>query len=240
MSSVPVAKRSGGRVLRTALSWCFGVLVVVPALLLFACGAKLPRLRQALSDPDPARRIAAMQALAEAKDTVSVPPIVELLKDTLPDIRKQAATSLGAIGDRRACQPLAEFYDHEQIEDVQDAGARALIRLGSFSVEPLVGLLSSARPVVRSGAARALGKIGTRSAVDPLMSLLRDRDPDVRMDAIFALRQIGDARGMEAIASMVQDTNPDVQSAAEQALSGQGAQEQLNQAKGLIRRLPYP
>jgi HEAT repeat protein len=209
-------------------------------LLLASCGSKLPKLRTQLNDPDPDKKIAAIQALVDAKDTASVPLIIALLQDTVPDVRKEAAMGLGKIGDRRACQPLADFYDKEKVEDVQDAGIRALVRLGRYSVEPLIGLLSSIRPVVRSGAARALGKLQARRAVDPLISLLRDRNQDVRMDAIFALRQIGDERGRDAIASVVQDTNPDIEGAAERALSGEGYQEQLNKAKRVVRRLPYP
>jgi HEAT repeat protein len=215
-------------------------LVVSSILLLSACASKLPKLRGQLKDPDPDVKIAAIQALAEAKDTVSVPRIVELLQDTVPDVRKEAATGLGMIGDERACQPLADFYDKEKIEDVQDAGIRALLNLASFSVKPLIGLLRSIRPTVRAGAARALGKLHARDAVDPLIWLLHDRDPDVRLAAVFSLRQIGDKRAMEAIASAVQDTDPDVESAAEKALSGEGYQEQLNRAKRVARQLPYP
>ena len=216
---------------------CFRVFVAV---LLVSCASQLPKLREQLNDPDPEKKIAAIQALAEARDTVSVPRMVELLQDTVPDVRNEAATGLGRIGDRRACQPLADLYKNEQLEDVEGAAIRALIHLSTYSIQPLIGLLRSSRPVVRAGAARALGKLQARDAVDPLIWLLRDRDPDVRQAAIFALRRIGDERGIDAIASRVQDTNQDVERAAERALSGEGYQEQLNKAKRKIRQLPDP
>jgi HEAT repeat protein len=208
--------------------------------LLVSCASKLPKLREQLADPDPDVKIAAIKALAEAKDTVSVPTIIELLLDTVPDVRKQAAIGLGKIGDERACQPLADFYNRERIEDVQDAGVRALLRLSNYAVRPLIGLLRSIRPVVRAGAARALGKLRARDAVEPLIWLLRDREPDVRLASILALRQIGDERGLDAIASSAQDADPEVEAAAERALSGEGYEEQLNRAKRAARRLPYP
>jgi HEAT repeat protein len=232
MNSAPAA--------RLTLSSCLCALVVGSALLLSACGSKLPKLREQLNDPDPDVRIAAIQALAGAKDTVSVPRIAELLQDSVPEVRKEAATGLGKIGDKRACQPLADFYDKEQVENVQSAGIRALVHLSTYSVQPLIGLLRSIRPEVRAGAARALGRLQARAAVDPLIRLLRDRDQKVKTAAIFALRQIGDERGLDAIASLVQDTNPEVEGAAERALSGEGYQEQLNKAKRKIRQLPYP
>ena len=185
-------------------------------------------------------RIAAIQALAEVKDTASVLPIAGLLKDAVPDVRREAAHGLGLIGDARACQPLADFYDREQAEDVQNAGIRALIQLDTYSTQPLIGLLRSIRPVVRAGAARALGRLHAPDAVEPLIWLLRDRDTDVQVAAIFALRQIGDKRGLDAIATSVQAANPDIEGAAERALSGEGYMEQLNKAKRALRHLPYP
>lgn len=193
-----------------------------------------------MNDPDADVKIAAIKALAEAKDTVAVPRIMELLQDTVPDVRLEAATGLGKIGDMRAAQPLADFYDKEKIEDVQDAGIRALIHLGGYSIQPLIGLLRSIRPAVRAGAARALGKLQARDAVNPLIWLLRDRDTDVKQAAIYALRQIGDGRGLDAIASLIQDADPDVEGAAERALSGEGYQEEFERAKRKIRQLPYP
>lgn len=223
---------------RRAAPWCLGVLVV--NFLVSACGSKLPGLRAQLGNPDPDKRVAAIQALVEARDTASVVKVVELLQDTIPDVRKAAAIGLGKMADRRAAQPLADFYNKEQSEDLQLAALQSLIHLSSYSVDPLIGLLSSIRPAVRSGAARALGKLGAMRAVDPLIVLLHDRNTDVRKDAIYALRQIGDERGLDAIFSLAQDTNPEIEGAAEQALSGAGYQEQLNRAKRAGRRLPYP
>ena len=184
--------------------------------------------------------MAAIQALGEARDTVSVPRIVELLQDTVPVVRKAVAIWLGKMADQRAAQPLADFYNREQSEDLQLAALQSLIHLSSYSVDPLIGLLGSIRPVVRSGAARALGKLGTKRAVNPLIALLRDRNTDVRIDAIYALRHIGDKRGLDAVASLARDTDPEIARAAEQALSGAGYQEQFNRATRAVRRLPYP
>jgi hypothetical protein len=88
MTSVPVVRWSRGR---AALPSCLCVFVVSSVLLLSACGSKLPKLREQLNDPAPEKKIAAIQALVEAKDTVSVPRIAELLQDSVPDVRKAAA-----------------------------------------------------------------------------------------------------------------------------------------------------
>jgi HEAT repeat protein len=158
-----------------------------------------------------------------------------MLKDTVPDVRKECAKALGKIGDERAARPLADFYEFEKIEDVADAGARALVKLGA--VEEFARLTRSFKPGIRAGAARGLGRIGDRAAVDPLIRLLDDRDEDVRIAAIHALRQTGEARGLDAIARKVQDADEDVESAAEQALSGEGYEQELNRVKRIARRI---
>jgi HEAT repeat protein len=207
---------------------------------LSSCGSRLPRLREQLSDPDPDVRIEAVKALAEAKDTASVPRFCEMLMDPEPDVRKEVAKGLGRIGDDRAAQPLADFYNRETIEDVADAGARALILLGDASVPPLLSLLRSIKPGVRAGAARALGKLHAHAAVDPLILALRDRDERVQVAAVYALREIADPRGLDAIYSAIQSGDVEVQGAGEEALSGRGYDNQLLRAKKVARQLPYP
>jgi len=213
------------------------LLVPVAALTLLSCGGKLPTVRAQLDSPDAGVRIAAAKALGEARDPAAVMRLAEHLADSVPDVRKECAKALGKIGDARAAEPLAAFYDREKIEDVADAGARALVQLGDPAIQPFIGLTRSIRPSVRAGAARGLGKLGAREAVDPLIRLLDDQNGDVRIAAVFALRQIGDSRGIEAIAGKVQDNDADVESAAEKSLSGEGYQPELNRAKRIIRRV---
>ncbi|MEO0078478.1 MAG: HEAT repeat domain-containing protein [candidate division WOR-3 bacterium] len=210
--------------------------ITLASVLLIACGNRSAKLRAQLADPDPDVRITAAKALGEARDTAAVMKLVEMLKDSIPDVRKEAARALGRIGDRRAARPLADFYEQERIEDVADAGARALLNLGHAAIDEFVRLTRSVRPSVRAGAARGLGRIGSRAGVDPLIRLLDDREEDVRIAAIHGLRQIGDARGLDAIARKVADEDEDVEAAAERALSGQGYEEELNRARRIVRR----
>jgi HEAT repeat protein len=213
------------------------LLVPAAALTLFSCGGKLPTVRAQLDSPDASVRITAAKALGEARDPAAVMKLAERLADSVPDVRKECAKALGKIRDARAAEPLAAFYGREKIEDVADAGARALIQLGPAAVKPFIGLLRSVRTSVRAGAARGLGKLGAREAVDPLIRLLDDQNEDVRIAAVFALRQIGDSRGIEAMARKVQDKDEDVESAAEKSLGGEGYQPELNRAKRIIRRV---
>ena len=152
MISAPVVKWPRSLVLRSASAWCLCVFAVSLVLLTSACGSKLPKLREQLNDPDPDQKIAAIEALAEAKDTVSVPRIAELLQDSVPDVRKAAAARLGIIGDTRACQPLADLFDSEQQEYIQGAAIRALVHLGP--IQSSRSSVCCVLPVPKSGRAR--------------------------------------------------------------------------------------
>jgi len=76
-------------------------------------------------------------------------------------------------------------------------------------VERLIQDLKHESSGVRSGAARALGKIGDARAVEPLIQALKDEDSGVRWGAAMALGDIGDARAMEPLLKAFLDKDED-------------------------------
>lgn len=204
-------------------------------LLLFgACTSEAVRLRAALNSPDPETRMAAAKRLGELGDKPAVPRLCELLEDSLPAVRAEAANALGRIADRRSIEPLAVAVGREEFEAVARVEVAALAAHGGPASEALVGLLISRRSIVRAMAARSLGKLKARVAVTPLIGLLDDTDARVSKSAAYALRRIGDARGVEALAQRV-ETRVSGDEAVEDALGGRGYEEQLNEARRLTR-----
>jgi bilin biosynthesis protein len=210
--------------------------LLASVLLSIACSNPVAEARRDLDSPDPEVRAAAARFLGKKKDKESVPRLVQMLDDEDVSVRKELARALGEIGASEAAEPLADAFSRENDEDVMLAASRALVKIGSPSVQPLIGVLGSSRPEVRAGAARTLGRIGSQKAVDPLIRLLDDRVPEVRQAAIHSLRTIGGGKALEAIARSVQDRNRDVESSAEDELGGRGYERQLDRAKQLIRR----
>ena len=72
--------------------------------------------------------------------------------------------------------------------------AKAVARIGTIAVEPLIEALKDSNWKVREAAAWALGEIKNTRAVEPLIQALKDSDKGVREAAAWALRTI---TGME-------------------------------------------
>lgn len=106
-----------------------------------------------------------------------------------PNIRLDAASALGQIGDSRAVKPLIAALDDQQ--EVIEMAALALGEMGDpRAVESLTETLNHENWEIRGSAAKALGKIGDERAVDPLTRLLDDRNESVRWHTVQALESI--------------------------------------------------
>lgn len=182
------------------------------------------------------KRAKACERLGQLKDKNAVPLLIELLADTIPLVRLNAALALAKIKDETALPHLAQRAEKEPQDEVRMAMVRALADFGQGGIAPLIELTNSLNPLVRKAACQGLGRIGGHQAVEPLIRHLDDPDFNVRRAAIIALRRIGDPRGLEAIARRVQSPDPATEEAAAEALSGRGYEEQLNRIKHLLRQ----
>jgi len=131
----------------------------------------------ALNDADELVRASAVVGLAALKETKATDALIGLLQtDKDKYLRRQAASSLGTIGDKRAVDPLISELDSDGVV-LWDA-AHSLGQLGdSRAVGPLIAAL--AREVDEffpngiKHVAWALGQLGDRQAVGRL-SLARN------------------------------------------------------------------
>ncbi len=140
----------------------------------------------------------------------AVPALVEALKDESTDVRRNAAESLGRLGDERALRPLLTLTNErnekdEWVREVADESV-ALIRLKTAApklpddtaLALLVTALGSRWSLVRKSACEALSKAGP-SAVQPLAATLTDLDPEVRRAAAASLGEIANAPALAAL-----------------------------------------
>jgi len=156
----------------------------------------LEPLIKALEDEDWQVRGTAAEALGKIKSPRATQVLRIALEDKTAFVRRKAAWALGEIKDPGSVQSLIKTMEDEDFfipgQSVQALSEKALIQIGTPSVEPLIASMKEGDSRVRRGAAHTLGKIGDRRAVGPLMEALRDEDLEVRKNAAQALGEIQD------------------------------------------------
>lgn len=131
----------------------------------------------------PRARAAAAHALGEVTDDHERRRAVEALtiaiEDSVPQVRAEAAASLGELADGSVVPLLVKrLTDGEQA--VREAAAIALGTLRHpDGFAPLLEALRTGSPDLRFQAASSLAEIDPRRAFDPLLAALHDRDPQV-------------------------------------------------------------
>ena len=78
----------------------------------------------------PDTRVALAKAMAGCKDAASVKALIAALRDAHVPVRKWAAESLSAIGDKGAKAPLEQALAGERDPDAQVSMQRAVAKLG--------------------------------------------------------------------------------------------------------------
>jgi HEAT repeat protein len=157
--------------------------------------AALPALQTAATDdPDAKVRSGALAAIAQiANPQDAVAPLSKSLADKDAAVRLVAAARLRQLGSAAspAARDLAATMA-DQNNDVAEAAAEALIRIGAPAVEPVTGQLSSKNAAARKLAMVCLARIGppAKSALPQIEKLKQDPDSQVRQLANAAIKQL--------------------------------------------------
>jgi HEAT repeat protein len=131
-----------------------------------------------LRSPDPVVRtgVACSRDVFNSSAIAAIPALVDMLDDDEP-VAPEVCREDGRPwwGDER--RPITPGQE----------AARALVRIGSASFDPLLNTLTSTGPTGRRNAAWALGALRDQRAVPSLTASLRDSDPRVREQAAWAI-----------------------------------------------------
>jgi len=149
----------------------------------------------------------------------AVETLVRALKDENKYVRYFVAVALGRIRDARAIEPLFRALK-DGYRNARRAAGQGLIGFGKSVLERMLKALEDTDWEIRSFAARALGKIGEKTAVVPLIRALKeDENRDVRDCASDALGLLGDASAVEPLVqAMKEDRETSVRCSASGAL----------------------
>jgi putative membrane-bound dehydrogenase-like protein len=155
--------------------------------------------RGLLRDPATRIRIAAVGALAEARDQESRATIRSRFdgeKDA--EVRRAIALALGKLEDRESLDLLiAAFRDPRTPDPVRDASLEAVEMIGTDKAVKALGELLTRKSLPADTQPRviaALGRFEDPAAVPPLLGTLKAPQPAVRSAAVDALVAIVDAK----------------------------------------------
>jgi HEAT repeat protein len=98
----------------------------------------------------------------------------------------------------------------------------------------LLEALKNRMDIIRWGAADALGRLGSESALEPLIDLLGDKEPWVRSSAAEALGRIGSEAALAPLAEALKDEDRFVRWKAAEALGELGSEAALPYLKSVV------
>jgi len=195
-------------------------------------------LLSALKESDGGVRQAAAEALGQIGDARAVEPLIVALKDKDINVCHAAAAALGQIGDARAVLPLVKTLRTSAryrpitggVSSFCQSTARALEKIGSPAIEPLIALLKDDNWRLREQVCEILGRLNWRPkhdedaawywvtkgnidkcvaigspAVPPLIATLEHGSDRMRCVAAAALGEIGDPRAVEPLVAALGD-----------------------------------
>lgn len=144
------------------------------------------------------------QALSEAGTPDVIDPLTRLLQDADDQVRRQAASGLGRIGDPRAAGPLFAAMQANPTMRVQVL--EALRR--STGARGLAVLLASATDdATKRDLAIMIRGTHDPAGADALATLLGSTDEIAKLEAASGLAELGDARGVPALLEVARGTD---------------------------------
>ncbi len=162
------------------------------------------------------------KAPAEPKVKDEVEIQIDLLKEKDWFRRKEAATTLGEMGDERAVVPLITALRDDEW-NVREAAEDALAMIGSPAVEPLIKALREYQ--TRRYVIKVLGRIKDERVLDPLFVQLRNEE--FKDDATAALVEVG-LPAVERLTAVLNDKDRNVRKHAVLALGAIGLSEAVD------------
>lgn len=194
----------------------------------------------------------------QIKDEIDIQ--IDLLKDPDWVVRREAAITLGEMGDERCVEPLAHALRDGDWQ-VREVAIEGLGQIGSPAVESLIKLLRDWD--VRKYAMGALGKIHDERVLEPLMTQLRndefkddatdalvslgepavpglvkalhDKEEFVRKQAVIALGRIKSAEAIDPLIEMLKDQDWFTRLTAAAALEAIGHERSRDAIKQLLK-----
>jgi len=190
-------------------------------------GGDFDAIIEALASKDERDREEAADALSDLADERAVLPLIRLLDDTSPYVRRAAADALGKTGSNKAIHPLVRaLTDNDRY--VRETASEALGHLGDPVIPVLLKSLDDENWRIRIGAIIAIRvSSGTIPSFDPVIRSLHDESPYVRREAVKTLGRIGGEHEVPYLIQATKDQDPGVRLRAVRAVVKNGKPEDV-------------
>jgi len=150
----------------------------------------------------PAVAVPLIESLSRREEPELAQAMIALAQSTSSEVRTEALTALGIIGDSSAVPLLAERAASRGGAE-QAAAREALVRIyRGDATGTLVAQLSVAKPAVQIELARALGERGDPAVIPKLLEVAQQSDSSGKA-ALAALGQLADERHISPLLQIV-------------------------------------
>lgn len=174
----------------------------------------------AIVESTPSHKVAWLESLCktmgEMGDPQFIKPLAKLLSHDCPEPPIAAMQALKKMGPKTIAILIAELKEPDLAQHT--AISSALADFGGPAVDPLLVALKNPEPMIRHGAAWALGQMGEQHAVEPLLGMLSDENSETRASVIWALGQLKVVRAVDPLIQLAGDTQVVARAAVAEAL----------------------
>jgi HEAT repeat protein len=199
------------------------LLVEAVAAIAVASPAAESVLGQATTEEDISLRLAGVRGLARLKSARATPTLLNLLKDPMVGVRREAARSIGQVGLPSAGVPLMRAAAKE--EDLE-ARALMLVAVGRVGAKTqrlaLEKVLDSKSEVERTAAGQALCLLGAPRGVAFAKSLLTSPESAARLQGVLLFEGASAKQARRMLEPMLADTSVKVRANAARVMAAGG------------------
>ncbi|HEY3282866.1 MAG TPA: HEAT repeat domain-containing protein [Armatimonadota bacterium] len=161
----------------------------------------VPALLAHLNDTAPNIRRNVIRSLGQITDSRATLEIARVMRED-PQVRMEAITALGEIGDPRGVDPLVDLFKGYDLE-VPTAAIAALTKIGPSSLPRLLREAKNPDPEIRLYATRGLASLSGPTVVAPLLAAAKDSDPKIREAAVAGMSKFLEGDALRVIPTLV-------------------------------------
>lgn len=178
-------------------------------------------LEYALSNEDPDVRLGAVVALTDYGES-AVPSLKKALKDSEPNVKKEAIRALGKIGGREAADALALLSSDPDM-NMRVRAIVALTEVGDPAFQHLLKALETDPfPRARMFAANAMAQLAGPGDAPEIIKRFERQDVATQMHLVIALVRIGDDEAYAGLSRLSKSPNKLLRFYVVSTIAGEG------------------